>query len=196
MAPTIKRPTRKPEPPIADGGLWLAVLTSLLHARKLTAAKIRAQLGAIPPGQPESVRVATAIERLLSFPLDAKLLAAVESIDFDGGNEIYYVIERELDIDTGGESSYYDVHSIAGIGALTSLAEAELYGHDSRGPGLDLSPLADHPSITTLSLGGRLTGAAALERLPALKSLELEYAKLDDQRVVARLRRRGVAISR
>ncbi|MEH1017209.1 hypothetical protein V6U90_29455 [Micromonospora sp. CPCC 206060] len=115
-------------------------------------------------------------------------------MNFDGGNEIYMLIEQTLDIDTGGESDDYNVTSLEGIHALPGLQSLDLDGHGYHPAPLDLTPLTDHPTLSELFLTGDCTGAGALESLLALRNLDITLAHLDDPNVPTRLEARGVTV--
>ena len=185
---------------IPDPGLFLAVLESLTEEGLIEEDRLDPLLAEIETSdedldpEDEEARVAAAIATLHTLPLDPEALARVERVDFDGGNDIYMLIEEVLEIETGGEADYYQLTSLQGIEALRSLVSLNLDGHGFREASLDLSPLAGHPTLATLRLTGKCTGAQALERLPALKELTANRDKLDDPTVLDRLAARGVEI--
>lgn len=187
-----------PTAKIPDPGLFLGVLQALLEQELLDQDRLDPALADIETSDEEEddeqARVAAAIARLHETPLPAAAVARVERVDFDGGNDIYMLIEEVLGIDTGGEEDYYCLGSLQGIGALTALKALNLDGHGYRRAALDLSPLAGHPNLADVYLTGTCTHAGALERLPALKQLRARAADLDDPGVLDRLRRRGVDV--
>ena len=198
---TTTRPTTAGKTaPIPDPGLFLAVLQALLDQEILAEDRLAPLLADIEtsdeyhdPDDAEA-RVCAAIAILHGLPLAAEALAQVERVDFDGGNDIYMLIEEVLEIETGGEADYYQLRALEGIAALSSLVALDLDGHGFREATLDLSPLAGHPTLATLRLTGKCTGAKALERLPALTELTARRDKLDDPAVLDRLAARGVTI--
>ncbi len=188
-------------PKIPDPGLFLGVLQALIEQEILPEERLDPILADIEtsdaePDDNEAERVAAALARLHELPLTTAMLARIESIDFDGGNDIYMLIEEVLDIDTGGEEDYYNLQSLAGIDALTSLTSLNLDGHGYREAALDLSPLADHPTLASIYLTGKCTHAKALETLPALNTLTARASNLDDPTVLDRLAARGVEVNR
>ncbi len=189
-------PTR-PGPIFPDPGLAVAVLGALLDAELIDEATVTAALAGIAGEEEEGegARVAEALRRLQQIELDAAALATITSLDFDGGNEIYLLIEGELDIDTGGEEDYYCLHSLEGIAALGGLETLDLDSYGWRPEGLDLAPLTGHPALHTLRLHGPAVHAAALETLPRLARLTATAAELDDPQVARRLAARGVEVS-
>ena len=86
----------------------------------------------------EEERVTAALELLHAFALDRSDVATITDLGFDGGNDIYVLIETALRVDSGGEADYYLVASLDGIGALTSL---ERFDNDSYAYGTDISGL-------------------------------------------------------
>ena len=168
----------------ADRGLHLGVLNALLTTGAIAAADLAAIVASTGPDGPEDgypgpgPRLKASLELLHAYALPVDAVAAVEELDFDGGNDIYMLIEQALDIDTGGESDDYNVTSLAGIQELSSLRSLNLDGHGYRETPLDLSPLAGHPALTTLMLTGECTSAATLESLPALRDLDVSLARV------------------
>lgn len=183
-----------------DRGLHLGVLDALLDSGDIAADDLKAVVESTGPDGPDDgypgpgPRLAASLNLLHAVPVPAATAATVDRLDFDGGNEIYMLIEQTLDIDTGGESDDYNVTSLDGIGALSGLLSLDLDGHGYRSTPLDLTPLADHPTLETLLLTGDCTAAGVLESLPALRELDVRLARLDDPDVPARLASRGVTI--
>jgi len=185
---------------IPDLGLFLGVLQALLKQEILPEERLDPVLADIEtsdaePDDNEAERVAAAVARLHELPLTAEMLARIESVGFDGGNDIYMLIEEVLDIDTGGEEDYYQLQSLVGIDALTALTSLNLDGHGYREAALDLSPLQGHPKLASIYLTGKCTNAKALETLPALNTLTARATDLDDPTVLERLAARGVEIN-
>ncbi|GAB7044594.1 MULTISPECIES: DUF6892 domain-containing protein [Catenuloplanes] len=185
-----------------DRGLHLGVLDALLADGAIDAADLRAIVESTGPDGPgdgypgPGPRLAASLELLHAHPVPAAQAAAVEQVDFDGGNDIYLLIEQTLDIDTGGETDDYNVTSLAGVHLLPSLRSLNLDGHGYHPAPLDLTPLTGHPALATLFLTGECTAAGALESLPALRELDVSLARLDDPEVVTRLEGRGVTVRR
>lgn len=195
--PSPAMTTAKP-PTIPDPGLFLGVLQALLEQEVVSQDRLDAVLADIETSDVEEgeewERVSAAIALLHALPISADELARVERLDFDGGNEIYMLLEELLDIETGGESDYYEVQSLAGISALRSLVDLNLDAYGFRTATLDLTPLAGHPTIASLYLTGKCKPATTLEAMPALKRLRARPDDLDDPAVLARLRARGVEV--
>ena len=119
-----------------------------------------------------------AIAALGAVEVSADALAAVTSLDFDGGNEIYMWLEAttaELlglgwELDTGGESELYVVDSFAGVQALARLEALNLDAYGWVGHERDATPLAELAALAELDLcGAQLSNADALTKLPALR---------------------------
>lgn len=178
-----------------DPGFHIAVLGALLDADLANLDKIEDKLEGIE-GDDEYDRLRTGMARLHSIKLDRKKVARIERLDFDGGNEIYMMLEQGADIDTGGEDDTYALRSIEGIGALTGLQTLSLDGHGYREETLDLRPLKEHPALATLILSGTCSHAAVLETLPRLAKLDVRLGEVDDASVLDRLAARGVDIQR
>jgi hypothetical protein len=186
---------------IPDSGLRLAILDALLGLGHLDEDALRDRLASIrdpnveDPWEFENEWIAEALGRLEMVELDPEHLAQIERIDFDGGNDIYMLIEETLDIDTGGETDHYQLGSLSGIERLTALETLNLDGHGYRKAPLDLSPLRDHPSLQRVWLSGKCIHAQALEQLPALCKLDVGLGGVDDDAVLDRLQARGIEIS-
>ncbi|HWS33051.1 MAG TPA: hypothetical protein VN408_09945 [Actinoplanes sp.] len=187
---------------LPDRGLHLGVLSALLTAGVIDDGTVRAIVESTGPDGPEDgypgpgPRLAASLDLLHALPFTPAQAAAAEDVDFDGGNTVYMLVEEILDIDTGGESDDYTVHSLAGIHALSGLRSLDLDGHGYRDAPLDLTPLAGHPTLARLLLTGDSTAAGVLESLPALTDLDVSLAHLDDSTVLSRLESRGVAVRR
>jgi hypothetical protein len=186
----------------ADRGLHLGVLDALLNSGAIDADELKALVESTGPDGPEDgypgpgPRLDASLALLHARAVSATEAASVDSLDFDGGNEIYMLVEQTLDIDTGGESDDYNVTSLEGVLQLPGLRSLDLDGHGYHPEPLDLTPLTGHPALTTLLLTGACTAAGALESLPALRDLDVTMARLDDPEVLTRLETRGVAIRR
>jgi hypothetical protein len=178
-----------------DPGFHIAVLGALLDQELVDQEKIEAKLQGIE-GEDEFDRLRTGMARLHAIKLARRKIEKIERLDFDGGNEIYMVLEEGADIYTGGEDDTYALRSLEGIGALTGLQTLNLDGHGYREETLDLRPLQGHPALATLTLTGKCSHAAILETLPKLAKIDLRYGKVDNASVLDRLAARGVEIQR
>ncbi len=96
-----------------------------------------------------------------TLDLTAEQLAQVEAIHFDGGNEIYIIVEGESEsalqlfdgeLDTGGESSIYQVTNFTGIEALPNLKTLDLDGHGYCETERDNAPLEKIVGLTVTGL--------------------------------------------
>jgi hypothetical protein len=196
-AATKKKPTAADDTRIVfpDAGLHIAVLGALLEADAIDPARIEAKLEGIE-GDDEMDRLRAAMARLHSMKLDRKKVARIERLDFDGGNEIYLMMENGADIYTGGEDDAYSLRSLEGMLALTGLETLDLDGHGSADVPLDLRHLEGHPTIAHFILSGDCKHAAALGTLPKLARLDIRLGSLDDDAVLDRLAARGVEVVR
>lgn len=182
---------------ITDTGLRLGIINALLELGRLDEGALRERLADIHDDEhDEDALIGQALERLRDVQLDPAALGEIQRVHFDGGNDIYMLIEESLDVDTGGETNHYQLGSLAGIERLTGLHTLNLGGHGYRDAALDLGPLRGHPTLTTLVLSGRCTNAAALDTLGALTKLDLGYGSVDDDAVLERLAARGVEVKR
>ncbi len=188
-----------------DNGLMLAVLNGLMLNGVLSESDCRARLARIanqnyglgPDDEPieiERKRAKEGLARLGEMELNKTALQTIESLDFDGGNEIYMTFEDAIDIDTGGEEDWYCLKALTNIGLLTALRSLDLDGYGYRETSLDLTPLAAHPALTELVLSGRCISADTLDSLPALKTLSVGLAKIDTPAVLKQLTERGIKV--
>jgi hypothetical protein len=190
-----------------DPGLMLGVLDGLMRTGALDETTIEARLAEIarkdygldPDAESidiERKRAEEALTKLGELPIDEDDLGDIETVDFDGGNDVYMALEGAIDIDTGGEENWYELHALGGIDKLTGLRSLGLDGHGYREADLDLTPLRGHPSLERLVLTGPCTNASVLTSLPALKSLDVTSAELDEAEVLEALAARGVEVRR
>ena len=117
-----------------DIGLQLGVMNALLRQRLLTERAISDYLKPVTAELSdeddlnfdltiERKRVGAALARLATFPLQLADVQRVRQLDFDGGNDIYMLIERLMHVDSGGEADYYLVGRLDGLEALTGLED-------------------------------------------------------------------------
>jgi hypothetical protein len=186
-------PAGKPGAPFADPNLKLIVLSALndsgaihLGPRKKVAAHI------LGPGYDEDQDgydlLKPVYDYLVRCPLTADHLAAVTSIEFDGGSEIYtYPFPF-----WSGETGEFDVDSLEGIDRLINLKSIEIIALLNS---YDLKHLAGMQHLEHLGLhSGRYEHGEVLLQLPALKSLTCGSDAFEDPRLLPALRARGVAV--
>ena len=198
----VKKAAAKKRAPFTEGitfpdaGFHIAVLGALLEIKSISAELIQATLEGLDfdDDTSETDRLLAAMGRLHTLKLDPKQLARIQTLDFDGGNEIYMLLEDGAETETGGEDDTYELRALTGIAALSALKNLSLDGHGYRAKTLDLKPLADHPSLATLTLTGKCKPLKTLETLPKLTQLDLRYATIDAPTVIDRLAKRGVTI--
>jgi hypothetical protein len=187
---------------ITDSGLRLGIIEALLALGHLDEGDLSERLADIRDPDVEVDReyedqwIAQALARLAEVEIDPDTLTEIERLGFDGGNDIYMLIEEALDIDTGGETDHYQVGSLAGIERLTGLRVLNLDGHGYRKAALDLGPLRDHPTLARVVLSGKCIAAQALEHMPALTEVDIGLGSVDDAGVLERLAARGVDVRR
>jgi hypothetical protein len=179
----------------ADPGFHIAVLGALLDQQALNQGQVEAALLGIV-GDDEFARLDEAIARLHAMAAETSALAQIDRLGFDGGNEIYMLLEDGADVDTGGEDNTYAMRSLVGIGALTGLRILELDGHVGPDGPVDLRPLENHPALGICTVAGDCSGVAVLETIPTLKEFECSFGDVDDPSVLDRLASRGVIVRR
>ncbi len=179
---------------IPDPGLRLAIMNALIEVGRLDQEVVREAIGEVEEEDDEDDRIYKALERLRDVELDEQALPEIGCIDFDGGNDIYMLIEETIDVYTGGETDHYQLGSLDGIERLTALRTLDLDGYGYREASLDLGPLRGHPTLERVFLSGQCTNAAVLETLPKLAGLRVELGEIDDPQVLDRLAARGVDV--
>jgi hypothetical protein len=185
---------------IPDSGLRLGILDALLGLGHLDEDDLRERLADIRDPdvdvdrESEDEWIAKALARLAEVEIDPDTLSEIEQLGFDGGNDIYMLIEETLDIDTGGETDHYQLGSLDGIERLGGLRVLNLDGHGYRKAPLDLRPLRDHPTLQRVVLSGKCIGASVLEQMPALTQVDVQLGSLDDGAVLERLAARAVEV--
>ena len=128
-----------------------------------------------------------------NFELDPILLEKVETLYFDGGNDIYQEVASNY---WGGEGDSFDVSDLSGIEQcknLKTLSIISLYKGSSLRP---LETLVHLEKISIDALNG-CWDVDALLKLPDLKELALDWDSLTDANAEAtyqQLLARGVAI--
>jgi hypothetical protein len=187
-------PAGKPGAPFADPNFKLIVLSSLIDAGTIHLGPRRKLAEHIlGPGYDEDRDgydlLQPVYDYLVRYPLTADHLAAVTSIDFDGGNEIYNYPYPYWD----GETGDFDVASLEGIERLINLKSIEIISmlNDT-----DLARYAELKQLEHIGLnqGDRFANGEALLQLPNLKSLTCGALAFSDPSIIATLRARGVAV--
>lgn len=181
-----------------DPGFHIAVLGALLEMKWLSYELIQSTLEGLEfdDDASEDERLLAAMGRMHQVRLDPERLKAIESVDFDGGNEIYMMLEDGAGTETGGEADTYELKAITGIAALSGLKTLCLDGHGYRAKTLDLKPLEGHPSLAHLILSGKNKPATVLETLPNLARLDVRLGSVDKPAVLDRLVKQGVEVLR
>jgi hypothetical protein len=173
-----------------DPGLHIGVLGMLLEDEIISEEPIRTALADIA-SEDEFERLARGVEALQQIPISEDQLAKVTTLHFDGGNAIYMVLEECVECYTGGETDDYSLGSLEGIGKLLNLTYLDLSGHGFHATGIDLAPLADHPTLKRIDLSGPVFNVATLESVSTLTKVIV--APSDEPSVFDRLKARGVS---
>jgi hypothetical protein len=190
---TFPTPAGKPGAPFVDPNLKLIVLSALNDSGAIHLGPRQKLAGHIlGPGYDEDQDgydlLKPVYDYLVRFPLTANHLAAVTSIEFDGGNSIYpYAFPF-----WSGEDGEFDVQSLEGIGRLFNLKSIEITALLND---YDLQHLAGLKHLEHLGLdGSRYQHVEALLQLPSLKSLTCGSGSFADPGIIPALRTRGVAV--
>jgi hypothetical protein len=186
-----------------DPGLHIAVLGALLDSKQVQVREVsdlfkglEKELEGLDPYDDLEERLEVGMRRLHALELEASKVAKLRSLDFYGANQIYMLLERACGTDSGGELDTYALGSLEGIGLLTGLERLSLDSHGYTSGVRDLSPLSNHPALTSLDLSSRCTGAEALLTMPALREVEAGSARLTPESVLADLAARGVTVKK
>ena len=186
-------PAGKPGAPFADPNLKLVVLSSLIDAGTIHLGP-RQKLAAhiLGPGYDEDqdgyFLLKPVYNYLVRYPLTSNHLAAVTSIEFDGGSTIYnYPFPF-----WNGEDGEFDVGSLEGIERLINLQRIDIISllNDSDLSRLDALKQLEHVDLD----GARYQGGDALLELPALKSVTCSSWSFSDPGLIPALRARGVEV--
>jgi hypothetical protein len=131
--------------------------------------------------------IPAAYDYLARYPLSEADLALVESIVFDGGNDIYPYCYRFWD----GETEDFDVKSVTGIERCVNLRNINCIALiDS----LDIAGLVGLTKVEEITLPETCVNPQRLLDLTALKKLSFHDGVLIDQALLAGLRTKGVSI--
>jgi len=185
---------------VPSSGLYLAALGALLGSERIDTATLDAALSpaiAAIQANPEfwteedgertldldecDAVLEVGVHALGEVEVTSDQLAAIESLDFDGGNEIYMWFEgavarrlglKEWALDTGGESDLYLVTTLDGLAAMPGIRKLHLYAYGWVYAERDASPLAALSGLVELHLGNaKFSNLDVLLELPALRKL-------------------------
>jgi hypothetical protein len=184
-------PEGVPGAPFRDPNFKLAVLSSLLEDDALDLARPE-DLAAFVLRRPVNLEkegyklIPEAYDYLVRYPLTGADLAAVESITFDGGNDIYFYCFRFWD----GETDQFDVRSISGIGLCPNIRRLFYIAMIDY---LDVADIVGLRKIEEIDLPSKCINPERLLELPALKKLSFRKSTIDAG-LVDKLRARGVQL--
>jgi hypothetical protein len=185
-------PAGAPGAPFADPNFKLVVLSALLETDALDLAEDR-DLAEFVLKRPVDLEqegyalIAEAYDYLVHYPLAEADLASVETITFDGGNDIYPYCYRFWD----GETKEFDVRSIEGIARCVNLRSINCIAMIER---LDVAQLVGLLRLEEIKLPQTCVNPQRLLDLPALKKLTFHEPAIADEALLARLRAKGVAV--
>ncbi len=161
--------------PFADVNFKLAVLSALDEQGTITLGQpptlAEHLLGRRFDVGTEGFRpVPEVLDYLARYPLDLEKLAALESLNLDGGSMIYHQIWHFWH----GEDDTFDIVSLDGIEHCPNLREL---GVASMLSPVDISLLTSLRQLADLYIGTNISNIAALRHLPSLQSVRI----LDDE---------------
>lgn len=181
-----------PGAPFADPNFKLVVLSSLLDSGKLDLSSYEdlahfVLKRTVDLEEEGYELIPAAYDYLARYPLNEADLALVESIVFDGGNDIYPYCYRFWD----GETNEFDVKSVAGIERCRNLRNINCI---SLIDSLDIAELIGLTKLEEIELPGTCVNPRSLLDLPALKKLSFHDGVIADHLLLAQLRTKGVTI--
>jgi hypothetical protein len=193
-----KQPMAYPAPegavgaPFGDPNFKLAVMSSLLEDDALDLAD-PSDLAAFALKRPVNLEKEgyqlshEAYDYLIRYPLTGADLASVESITFDGGNEIYPYCFRFWD----GETSEFDVKSISGIELCPNIRRLLYIALIDQ---LDVADIVSLRKIEEIDLPSKCINPERLLELPALKKLSFRKPTIGSAVLLDKLRARSVQL--
>jgi hypothetical protein len=190
---TYPAPEGAPGAPFADPNFKLAVMSSLVEHDALDLGRYE-DLAEFVLKRPVDLEqegyalIREAYDYLVRYPLTETDLARVESVTFDGGNEIYSYCFRFWD----GETGEFDVGSIKGIARCLNLRSIYCIALIEE---LDVADLVSLAKLEELDLPERCVNPQRLLDLPVLKKLSFHEGVISDEALLARLRAKGVAVT-
>ncbi|MFV0473657.1 MAG: DUF6892 domain-containing protein [Pikeienuella sp.] len=201
FAPPYPGPAGAPGAPFADANLKLVVLDGLLYGRALDLGRPE-DLAAHVLGREVDMEeegydpIPEARDYLLRYPLDQALLDQVETLIFDGGNDIY----RYIWYFWSGEDEGFDVSSLDGIALCRNLKFIQVISMIET---FDIGRLEGLDRLEELSISSGFTNPEALRALPALNRLRIIDTRTYEEattpghptrRLLDELKARGVSL--
>jgi hypothetical protein len=177
--------------PFVDPNFKLAVLSALLETDQLDLSSYD-DLASFVLKRPVDLEkegyelIPAAYDYLTRYPLTDDDLALVETITFDGGNDIYPYCYRFW----SGETKEFDIKSVEGIIRCVNLRSIASIAVIDK---LDVAHLVGLAKLEELQLSTGFVNAPRLLDLPALKKLTI-YEGAIEPLLLARLRAKGIAI--
>jgi hypothetical protein len=192
QAKAYPAPMGAPGVPFADPNFKLAVLSSLVESGALDLGSYE-DLASFVLKRPVDLNkegyalIPELYDYLARYPLSEADLAKVESVTFDGGNEIYSYCFRFW----SGETEEFDVKSLEGIAHCPNLRSLICIAVIEK---LDVAQLVGLTRLEEISLAEVCVNTHRLLDLPALKKLEFHKDVITDPTLLAQLRAKGVEI--
>jgi hypothetical protein len=185
-------PAGAPGAPFADPNFKLVALSSLLESDALDLGGYQ-ELASFVLNRPVDLEkegyelIREAYDYLVRYPLTDAELALVETITFDGGNEIYPYCFRFW----SGDTKEFDVTSIEGIAHCVNLRSINCIAVIEK---LDIAQLGGLARLEEIKLPQTCVNPQRLLDLPALKKLAFHDGAIADPALLARLRAKGVTV--
>lgn len=192
IAPPFPAAGGLPGAPFSDQNLKLVVMSSLLRAKALDLGTPE-QLASHVLGRPVDLEedgyelIPEAMDYLVRYPLTEEQLAAVEFIQFDGGEEIYPYAWYFW----GGEEGVFDVKDLSGLRFCPNIKNISVISMIDK---VDLRALVPLQRLEEVSINVPSENIEALLALPALKEADRFSATSETREVLEKLKQRGVKV--
>ncbi|EGL65520.1 hypothetical protein AGRO_1904 [Agrobacterium sp. ATCC 31749] len=192
-APPYPAASGAPGAPFSDPNLKLAVMSALLRFKMLDLGTPE-QLATHVLGRPVDLEqdgyelIPQALDYLVRYPLTAEQLAAVDWIQFDGGEEIYPYAWYFW----SGEEGIFDIRNTSDIHLCVNLRGISVISMIDR---FDLRTLVSLQKLEWISIHVPSENLGALLDMPSLKKAGHFKANNATREVLDKLEKRGVQVN-
>ncbi|WP_448726740.1 DUF7256 domain-containing protein [Agrobacterium rosae] len=192
-APPYPDANTVPGAPFSDPNLKLAVMSALLRSKMLDIGTPE-QLATHVLGRPVDLEqdgyelIPQALNYLVRYPLSEEQLAAVDWVQFDGGEEIYPYAWYFW----GGEEGAFDIHDTSDIHHCVNLRGISVISMIDR---FDLRTLVPLQKLEWISIDVPSDNLSALLDMPSLKKVGHFKTKNATNEILDTLEERGVQVN-
>jgi hypothetical protein len=191
-APPYPTAAGAPGAPFADPNLKLVVISALLRSKMLDLGTPQ-QLASHILDRPVDLEdegydlIPEALDYLLRYPLTAEQLAAVDWIQFDGGEEIYSYAWYFW----GGGGSAFDIHDTSDLHRCPNLKGVSVIAMTDR---FDLRTLVPLHRLEWVSINVPADHLEALLEIPSLKRAGRFAVNPETNAILEKLEQRGIEL--